>query len=185
MTLMPDRSFVTRFWLMSCRDSWKFLMISYRRRLAKHTAELWPSPSSLSNGGVEFLSCLAATSKHRTGSYKRALISAKAPNPHSSIPPPLFPVLGDGLGDSVLPERKKNKPKCMFPSSVCVSLNFFNKAGFLFCFVFFNSGKVRMHRCAPGRNKKGSKDLKTCLNIDITANHDSWLQLYRFFSVIL
>lgn len=107
MTLMPDRGFVTRYWLMSCRDSSKFLMISYRRRLAKHTAELWPSPSSLSNGGVEFLSCLAATSKHRTGSYKRALISAKAPNPHSSIPPPLFPILGDGLGDSVLPERKK------------------------------------------------------------------------------
>lgn len=36
--------------------------------------------------GVGFLSCLAATSKRRAGSYKRALISAEPPDPHPSIP---------------------------------------------------------------------------------------------------
>lgn len=66
----------------------KLLLIWYRARVAQHTVWLWPSPSQLSNGGVGFLSCLAATSKRWAGSYKRTLISVEPRKPHPYVPLP-------------------------------------------------------------------------------------------------
>lgn len=124
--LKPDSGYTGYYswWAAGTVESWNCLMIFGQETIGgTHCLALTiPPPSPFSNGGVGFLSRLAATSKRKAGSYKRALISVEPPNPQPSPLYPPAPSWGMGRGTEYIQEGESQRRGSRCPTSVCVNL---------------------------------------------------------------